>query len=66
MAARSDEDDDTGRYAIEADTETLEISLGAGFFHDVDSLAFDRRVERVANAVRDALYLVGGHTITRH
>lgn len=67
MARNPDgEEDNEARFTIEADTETCTVTLGRDFFHDIDRTNFDRRVHRVACAVRDALYLVAGDAGTRH
>ena len=51
---------------IEAHEEVLTITFCPGFFDDVDTVAFDRRVSRAVEAARAALYLVAGSSLIKH
>lgn len=66
MTRPSDEEDDTRYFAVEADAETVTVTLGPDFFNDVDTVAFDKRVEVIARGVRNALYVVAGTGLTHH
>lgn len=61
-----EEDDARCRFTLEADAENIGITLAEDFFNDLDDVAFDARVQRVADAVRTALYTVAGFSSTRH
>lgn len=65
MTAR-EEAEPSSRFTLEADTQAVNITLAEDFFHDIDTVAFDERVARTADAVRTALYTIAGFDSTRH
>lgn len=58
---------DTGRYALRAGWEGIEIEFDASFWDGYDdSTEFDARVDRFVNYIRNAVYFVASRSSQTH